>query len=56
MKNSQKFDRLKNDNIIPRIFRKLNDNQKGFYNVGDLDFALNVSEFVTLSISNAMSY
>jgi len=23
MKNSQKFDRLKNDSIIPRIFRKL---------------------------------
>lgn len=34
----------------------LNDNQKGFYNVGDLDFALNVSEFVALSISNAMLY
>ncbi len=34
----------------------LNDNQKGIYNVGDLDFALNVSEFVALSISNAMLY
>ena len=34
----------------------LNDNQRGFYNVGDLDFALNVSEFVALSISNAMLY
>jgi diguanylate cyclase (GGDEF)-like protein len=34
----------------------LNDNQKGFYHVGDLDFALNVSEFVALSISNAMLY
>ena len=34
----------------------LNDNQKGFYNVGDLDFALNASEFVTISLSNAMLY
>ena len=34
----------------------LNDNDKGFYNVGDLDFALNVSEFVALSISNALLF
>lgn len=34
----------------------LNDNEKGCYNVGDLDFALNISEFVALSISNAMLY
>ena len=29
----------------------LNDNEKGFYNVGDLDFALSVSEFVALYYS-----
>jgi len=34
----------------------LNDNEKGLYNVGDLDFALSVSEFVALSVSNAMLY
>ncbi len=34
----------------------LNDNQRGFYDVGNLDFALNISEFVALSISNAMLY
>ena len=34
----------------------LNDNESGHYNIGDLDFALNVSEFVALSISNAMLY
>ena len=34
----------------------LNDNEKGLYDIGDLDFALNVSEFVALSISNAMLY
>ena len=34
----------------------LNDNKKGFYNVGDLDFSLNVSEFVALSISNALLF
>lgn len=34
----------------------LNDNEKGFYNVGDLDFALNVSELVALSISNALLF
>jgi diguanylate cyclase (GGDEF)-like protein len=34
----------------------LNDNEKGFYNVGDLDFALSVSEFVALSISNALLF
>jgi diguanylate cyclase (GGDEF)-like protein len=34
----------------------LNDNEKGFFNVGDLDFSLNVSEFVALSISNALLF
>jgi diguanylate cyclase (GGDEF)-like protein len=34
----------------------LNDNEKGFFNVGDLDFTLNVSEFVALSISNALLF
>ncbi len=34
----------------------LNDNEKGFYNVGDLDFSLNVSEFVAISISNALLF
>lgn len=34
----------------------LNDNEKGFYNVTNLDFALNVSEFVALSVSNAILY
>ena len=27
-----------------------------FFNVGDLDFSLNVSEFVALSISNALLF
>ena len=34
----------------------LNDNEKGFFNVSDLDFALNVSEFVAISISNALLF
>ncbi|MFQ5449542.1 MAG: diguanylate cyclase [Nitrospinaceae bacterium] len=34
----------------------LNDNDKGFINVIDLDFILNVSEFISLSISNAQSF
>lgn len=34
----------------------LNDNEKGFFNVGDLDFSLNVSEFVAISISNALLF
>ena len=34
----------------------LNDNDKGFYNICDLDFALSVSEFVALSISNALLF
>ncbi len=34
----------------------LNDNDKGYFNVTDLDFALNVAEFISLSISNAILY
>ncbi len=34
----------------------LNDNEKGYFNVMDLDFILNVSEFISLSISNAQSF
>jgi len=34
----------------------LNDNEKGYFNVTDLDFFLNVSEFISLSISNAQSF
>lgn len=34
----------------------INDNDNGFYSVSDLDFALNVSEFVALSISNALLF
>lgn len=34
----------------------LNDNDKGYFNVSDLDFALNVAEFVSLSMSNALLY
>ncbi len=34
----------------------LNDNEKGYLNVTDLDFFLNVSEFISLSISNAQSF
>jgi len=32
----------------------LNDNEKGSFSVNDLDFVLNVMEFVSLSISNAL--
>lgn len=31
----------------------LNDNEKGFFSVSDLDFILNVTEFLSLSLSNA---
>jgi GAF domain-containing protein len=48
---------------IPLVIEKemigvlnLNDNEKYFFNVGDLDFSLNVSEFVALSISNALLF
>jgi diguanylate cyclase (GGDEF)-like protein len=34
----------------------LNDNEKGYLNVADLDFLMNVSEFISLSISNARSF
>ena len=34
----------------------LNDNEKGFFNVGHLDFSLNVFEFFALSISNALLF
>ncbi|MBT6296080.1 MAG: hypothetical protein HOJ14_05925 [Nitrospina sp.] len=34
----------------------INDNEKGFFNVGGLDFSLNVFEFVALSISNALLF
>lgn len=34
----------------------LNDNENGYFNVTDLDFFLNVSEFISLSISNAQSF
>jgi diguanylate cyclase (GGDEF)-like protein len=34
----------------------LNDNENGYFNVTDLDFFLNVSEFISLSISNAKSF
>lgn len=34
----------------------LNDNEKGAFEVSDLDFALSVSEFIALSISNAGLY
>lgn len=34
----------------------LNDNDKGFLSVGDLDFILNVTEFISLSISNALLF
>jgi len=32
----------------------LNDNEKGTFGAGDLDFVLNVVEFISLSISNAL--
>ncbi|NIQ03122.1 MAG: sensor domain-containing diguanylate cyclase, partial [Nitrospinaceae bacterium] len=34
----------------------LNDCQAGYFTVSDLDFALNVAEFISLSINNALSY
>lgn len=34
----------------------LNDNDVGSFSVGDLDFVLNVAEFISLSISNALLY
>lgn len=34
----------------------LNDNEAGHFSVGDLDFVLNVAEFISLSISNAHLY
>ena len=34
----------------------INDNEKGFFNLGGLDFSLNVSEFVAISISNALLF
>lgn len=34
----------------------LNDNDRGYFSVGDLDFVLNVMEFISLSISNALLY
>ncbi len=34
----------------------LNDNDVGSFSVGDLDFILNVAEFISLSISNALLY
>lgn len=34
----------------------LNDSETGSFSVGDLDYALNVAEFISLSISNALLY
>ncbi|QPJ65186.1 MAG: sensor domain-containing diguanylate cyclase [Candidatus Nitrohelix vancouverensis] len=34
----------------------LNDSENDFFNVNDLDFALNISEFIALSLSNAKLY
>ena len=34
----------------------LNDNERGFYNISDIDFALSVSEFVALSLNNALLF
>ena len=34
----------------------LNDNKKGFFTINDLDFVLNVTEFVSLSISNSLLF
>jgi transcriptional regulator with GAF, ATPase, and Fis domain len=34
----------------------INDNEKEFFNLGGLDFSLNVSEFVAISISNALLF
>ena len=34
----------------------LNDNEKGYFTINDLDFILNISEFISLSISNSLLY
>jgi len=34
----------------------INDNEKGFFNLGGLGFSLNVSEFIAISISNALLF
>ncbi len=34
----------------------INDNEKGAFGVGDLDYTLNIVEFISLSISNALLY
>jgi diguanylate cyclase (GGDEF)-like protein len=34
----------------------LNDNEKGMFSVEDLDFVLSVSEFLSLSLSNALNF
>jgi diguanylate cyclase (GGDEF)-like protein len=34
----------------------INDNEKGFFNLGGLDFSLNVSEFIAISISNVLLF
>jgi hypothetical protein len=34
----------------------INDNEKGFFNLGGLDFSLNVSEFDAISISNVLLF
>ena len=35
---------------------KINDNEKWFFNLWGLNFSLNVSEFVAISISNALLF
>ncbi len=34
----------------------LNDNIKGFFSVGELDFVINITEFLSLTISNALLF
>lgn len=34
----------------------LNDNEKGYFTINDLDFILNIAEFISLSISNSLLY
>lgn len=34
----------------------LNDNEKGFFTINDLDFVLNITEFISLSISNSLLF
>ena len=34
----------------------LNDNDRGEFSVGNLDFVLNVTDFLALSISNALNF